>query len=784
MKLLTATGGLFLALLIPSVLVAQPLTQTIKGRVVDSQSGSPLIGATVLVIGSDPTIGGITDTDGYFRIGEVPIGRQSLRVDYIGYSSRTVPDIMVTSGKEYVLDVQLIEDIVQLENVVVVADKGDKGKTQNDLATVSAISFSTEETSRFPANFEDPARAALSLAGVAGGGDDVLNEIVIRGNSPKGLLWRLEGVEIPNPNHFAEIGSSAGGISMLSSNVMSNSDFYTGAFPAQYGNAYSGVFDIKLRKGNYDKPEFTAQIGTLGVAAAAEGPLSKNSRASYLFNYRFSTLALLQNAGIEILGEQEKITFQDLSFKLFVPTEKVGTFSIWGLGGQNRYQYLADPSIGDYWHEDETQYMGVSGITHVAYLNKDTYIESIISTTGQFADNVEDSSGVIDMKERVGEGTTRFSTMLNTKFSPRHSLRVGAIYSIISYELNGKQNWGDSLGLVSLFDDSGSAGFLQGYGQWQYRVTDRFTVNPGFHFSRFELGGQTYLEPRLGMEYKLEGGKALTAGAGLHSRREALALYLGKYRNEDGSFTYHNKDLGFTRTLHAVVGYQQMIRPNLRFKSEVYYQYLFDVPVWGDTTTNAELLTVSTLNSSDGYTIFPLANKGEGRNYGIEFTLEKFFSQNYYFLTTTSLYHSEYKALSDEWYNTRYDGRYIVNLVGGKEFRVGRSRNNIISVNAKLILAGGQRMAPILLDESREQGYTVWDFSRINEASLQDYRRLDIGINYRRNFANRSSIIDFSVQNVLGIENEGWRYYNPFTDTISSDYQLGMFPNLSYKVEF
>lgn len=784
MQRITAITSLVLGLAFPLVPFSQSLTQTIKGRIVDSQSNAPLIGATVVLAGSDPVLGGITDVEGYFRIQGVPIGRQSIQIAYIGYESRTVPDIMVSSGKEFVMEVGLTEDIVQLENVVVVADKGDKGKTQNELATVSALSFSTEETSRFPANFEDPARAVLSFAGVTGGGDDVLNEIVIRGNSPKGLLWRMEGVEIPNPNHFAEIGSSAGGISMLSSNVMSNSDFYTGAFPAQYGNASSGVFDIKLRKGNYDKPEFAAQIGTLGVAASAEGPLSEKSRASYLFNYRFSTLALLQGAGLEILGEQEKITFQDLSFKFFVPTEKMGSFSIWGLGGQNRYQFLPDPTIGDFWHEDEKQYLGVSGITHVAYLGKDTYLESIASATIQFLDNVEDSSGVVDTSEKIAENTMRLSSMLNHKFSPRHSLRVGGIYSNISYELNGKGYYNDSLGLVTFLDDNGSAGFYQAFAQWQYRINERLTINPGVHFSYFDLGGQSYLEPRLGMEYKLGGSKTLTAGAGLHSRRETLALYLAKQENEDGSFTYHNKDLGFTRAVHVVVGYQQMIRPNLRFKSEAYYQHLYDAPVWGDTTTNQELLTLSVLNTSDGYTSFPLSNKGTGRNYGVEFTLEKFFSHNYYFMTTSSIYKSEYTGLNGETYSTRYDGRYIVNLVGGKEFRVGRSGNNILAVNAKVILAGGQRIPPILLEQSRAQGHTVWDFTRNNESSLQDYRRLDIGVSFRRNLPNRASIIDLSVQNVLAIENEGWKYYNPFIDSVISEYQLGMFPNLSYKVEF
>ena len=316
-------GTLITTLLCISILgFAQTLTQTIKGQVTDEQSRTPLIGVTVVVAGTNPPLGGITDADGYFRIDNVPIGRQSLNVSMIGYESAVLSELLVGSGKELVLNIPLTESLIQMEEVVITADSEEKGQPRNELATISAISLSVEQTSRFAATFDDPARAALTYAGVQTGGDDLLNEIVIRGNSPKGILWRMEGVEIPNPNHFTSIGSSAGGISMLSSNVLANSDFFTGAFPAQYGNATSGIFDLSLRKGNFDEYEHAFQAGLLGITASSEGPLSKNGRGSYLANYRYSTLAMLTGLGLDILGEREEIVFQDLSYKVHLPTKK------------------------------------------------------------------------------------------------------------------------------------------------------------------------------------------------------------------------------------------------------------------------------------------------------------------------------------------------------------------------------------------------------------------------------------------------------------------------------
>lgn len=775
-----------IALVLCLQLSGQQLTQTLKGRIVDQVSQSPVIGATIIIQGTDPLKGATTDIDGYFSIPEVPIGRVNLQVSSVGYEQRTIPNVLIESGKEKFLELDLVEALIEMDEIVIVADQQSLGKPLNELATVSAISISIEETSRFAATFDDPARAALTYAGVSTGGDDLLNEIVIRGNSPKGILWRLEGVEVPNPNHFGEVGSSAGGISMLSSNLLSTSDFFTSAFPSDYGNATSGIFDLRMRQGNFDNHEHTFQAGLLGVAAASEGPINREKRSSYLVNYRYSTLALFDNLGIEILGSQEDVTFQDLSFKVNLPGTKLGTFSIWGLGGKNTYTYRPLEEFGEWDYEDNEQQMGVAGITNVAYLSKDTYLNTIVTYSLFDTHYVFDSVRVRDLEnEEVKENAFRFSTYLNHKFDSRNSVRVGGIYSNLAFDL-AYDEWDYNLNRsVNYLNEDGDTHFYQGFANWQHRANEELTLNFGVHASHFRLNKEWYVEPRLGFRWAYAPGKAFTGGAGLHSRMETLALYMGKEFLEDGSFRQNNRDLSFTKAAHAVVGHEWMLTDKIRFKTEAYYQYLYDVPVWAtDTTTNDYLRSFSLLNTFQGWTSDDLDNRGSGKNYGLEFTLEKFFSNGFYFLNTLSLYESKYKGVDGIERSTRFDGKYIFNIVAGKEWTFGTNKNKVLSINGRAISSGGKREAPINVLASQNEGFTVRDFSRNFDTQLDPYWRFDLGITYKVNKLNRTTAIVLNVQNVIGRANEFGRYYSTSARQIVSESQVGMFPNLAYKISF
>ncbi|MBK6977463.1 MAG: carboxypeptidase-like regulatory domain-containing protein [Cytophagaceae bacterium] len=378
---------------------AQQPSQTIRGRVLDKDSQQPVPGATILLNGSQK--GTFTDENGIFSFEKLPIGRYSLSISMVGYFSQKLPLIDLGSGKEVVLSIELNEN-AQLLNELVVKAEYDKQKTINDLTMVSGRQFTVQETNRYAGGYSDPSRMAMSFAGVASAGNDQNNEIVIRGNSPKGLLWRLEGVEIPNPNHFGDgQGSTSGIISMLNSNSLANSDFLTGAFPAEYGNASSGVFDLRLRRGNDQKHEFTGQFGIIGLDVSAEGPLKKGG-PSYRVNMRYSTLELLFKSGLLAIETGDfKPAYRDANFTLNFPTQKAGTFSLFGLGGMS-FSDEKDQTSND----SELQKMGVMGLSHKISTGKKGYFYSVLafsreSSTNLNQDFINNKEWVVSQKKSI-----------------------------------------------------------------------------------------------------------------------------------------------------------------------------------------------------------------------------------------------------------------------------------------------------------------------------------------------------------------------------------------------
>ncbi len=312
---------------------AQSNTQTIRGVVLDKQAQFNLPSVNVVILNSNPLKGATTDANGKFKITDVMPGRYDLKVTYIGYKEIILPSIVVTSGKEIVLEIGLEENIATLSAVVVTANK--KNETNNELTSVSGRSFSMEEVNRYAGGRSDPSRLAANFAGVSSP-DDSRNDIVIRGNSPSGVLWRIEGLNVPNPNHFSTIGTTGGPVSAINTNVLKNSDFFTSAFPSEYGNANAGVFDLNFRSGNSEKREHTFQLGALtGLEAMTEGPINKEKGSSYLFAYRYSFTGFAQALGMNI-GTTATPFYQDLSFKINSGYGKLGRFTLFGLGGKSK----------------------------------------------------------------------------------------------------------------------------------------------------------------------------------------------------------------------------------------------------------------------------------------------------------------------------------------------------------------------------------------------------------------------------------------------------------------
>lgn len=756
---------------------AQQPTQTIRGQIVDADSKMTLPGANVVVLNTDPFLGTSTDMDGSFTIEGVPVGRHSLKISFLGYEDQMIPNVLVESGKELVLNIELTESLTKLKEVEITA-KANKTQTMNEMATVSAKSFSVEETQRYAAGIDDPGRMALSYAGVTGSFDGT-NEIIIRGNSPRGLLWRMEGIEIPNPNHFADVGSSGGGISALSSNMMTNSDFFTGAFPAEYGNASSGVFDIRLRKGNNQKREYALQAGIMGTDFAFEGPFKKGGKASYLVNYRYSTLALMNRVGIDVVGDAVPV-FQDLSYNISLPTEKYGQFTFFGLGGDS---YIEENDI-DFRNRFRTN-LAVAGATHTYMLNPTTYVKTVLAYTGtrnEYTDYEIDADSAFynDNNENFTNWSARGSVTLNKKFNARHTLKTGVIVSHLNYDYS-LNYFNEGRGVrINELDQDGNTQLLQGFANWKYRMTDELTFVSGLHYIQLALNNSASIEPRLGMRWAFSPRQAITAGFGIHSRHDNLPAYFVRNTDQAGNVTLPNQNLSLPKARHYVVGYERQLTEQMFFKTEAYYQDLFDVPVERENSSS-----FSTLNLSSYYTDVPLVNAGTGTNYGLEMTLEKFFSDNYYFLITGSLFESKYAGSDNIERNTRYNSNFAGNVLAGKEFLFGSGeKSKAFGVSIRTIYVDGQRIIPINLEESIEAGYTVRDYSKIYEEKAPYYLRIDLQMNLRSNRPKTTHILKLDIQNVTNRANVFNTYFDAESGSIQNSTHLGLLPVLSYKVKF
>lgn len=782
---------LFLFFITYQIAVSQEFKQTIRGMVVDADTKEAIIGAAVAITDIAPQLGTMTDENGAFELRDVPVGRHHLRVNFIGYKETQLAEILVNTGRQTVLNIELTPSVKQLAEVSVVAESSDKDKSLNTMASISARRLNMDEASRYAGGMYDAARMASSFAGVVATEGDGVNDIVVRGNSPRGLLWRLEGIEIPNPNHFTDgQGGTGGAVSIISSNSLASSDFLTGAFPAEYGNAFSGVMDLNLRKGNTAKREYAIQLGVIGLEAAAEGPISQKNGSSYMINYRYSALALLAQSGLVNLGDNNRPpVFQDLSFNVHVPTKRFGTFALFGVGGKSTTG--TDPVKDTMkWRlsgegrdqELEEHAMGVVGLKHyILFPNKKTSLRNTVAASTQYD---EWHAGYLQMDynytqtyhDRFTYPSIKTHTIVSHRINNKHIVSIGAMWQQLYYRMYLQERDGDSL--HEKINQNGNTALLQSYAQWKYRISEQFELNSGVHFQYFLFNQQKTFEPRVGLKWSVGERSSLNAGFGVHSRVESIASY-SSYIMVDGKPEQANKSLGFTKAYHYILGFNHSFSQNLRTKLEVYYQQLTNVPI-GATQQSS----LSALNFSYGIPDQKLVNAGKGYNYGIELTLEKFYTNNYYLLFTTSLFDSRYKNYDLPWRSTVFNGNYVVNVLAGRDFLFGSKRQHTFGINGKVLSRGGFRTTPIDLEATKVAGEIVYKLDELYSQHLPAFYRIDFGLQVRINRQNYSYTFALNVQNLLNKPIVLGYEYNAKYKIISEVKGMGLLPLLTYRLEF
>lgn len=747
--------------------LAQELVQQVSGFVGERTSGQAIAGAVIEIKSGSRVAGAMaTDTAGYFNLSVAP-GRYLIQVSHLGFQP-IVEELLVIAGKQARLRFELTEQVTQLTEIQVSASPAFN-------PSPGATDISIEKTIRVPANFFDPLRMASSMPGMATVNDQG-NALVIKGYSPNSLLWKVEGLDVINPNHLANAGtlsdrpvSFGGGVSILSSQVIDKTGFFAGSFPAQYGNVLSGVVDMSLRGGNKTQNEYTAQASLIGIDLAAEGPISKNGKSSYLANYRYSTVGLLSQLGVNFGDEQ--INFQDLTFHLDVDQKKGAHLSVFGFGGLSSNRFKSKPEAE--WKEEKDRYtiafdgkvFGV-GFRQTGGNKWKWMIGSALS--GQEQDRSSQSTPV-PYQHIISESYVGQQTMVSTRASVkrtlgRNQLEAGLTSNYINDDL--RVTTFTPLYVNSFFPNVKGVvtGFLhQPYLDWQSAFKGGWKTDVSVRYVQFSFNQTNSFEPRATIQ-KSMGGATLSASYNKTSQRQQTQTYLAD----------NNRSLELTKAHQFLLEYRQRLSAQSKLVVGVYNHLLFDVP----TTTAGPIY--STLNQWEDFAPTDLVSQGKGHNRGVELSFDRSFDNKFYFAINGSIYKATYSNASSGQLDSRFNGGYTSSTMIGKEW--GTSAHSF-GIHTRFIYVGGMRQPSIGLFDSITYGTTVYA-NYLYTVQLPDYWRPDVRLSWRKNKANYTRTFSIDIQNIANRQNVAYYYFDSYTRDVEVKRQLGIIPVLVYRVDF
>jgi hypothetical protein len=777
-------GNLFLSLVAflsvcSSMLSAQDITQTVQGKITERGSGQPVAGAQVVLLKqSEVQLSAVSNDQGLFRLENIPVGRYKLEVNHVAFYNFST-ELFVQSAKAVAIDVTLLERTRQLEDVTISAS----GKPR--YSTPGVQELSVEKTTRLAANYFDPVRVTTSFPGVVIANDQN-NAIIVRGNSPDGLLWRLNGLDILNPNHLSNAGtlndrpaSNGGGVNILSTQMLGTTRFINGNYAPAYGNFQSAVVDMDLRESQSRTMEHTAQASLLGLDYASEGAIVQE-KLSYTFNARYSTVGLLSQMGVDFGGEA--IGFQDVAGQLVYRTQGNGVLKLFFIAGNSKNDFKARPE--DEWEEDKDRfnirYTGntiISGLSFVTPLRNEAMLKTGVAYSVSRQKRYADFTGTPE-PGRWDDFSMRGSLLsqyiaFSKRISPTAWLEIGNYVNVYSSDIFLQEIPRLFNCMFCALPNKGLDGTfetwqLATYAQLRKRFSEKWNVMLGVRGVKTEMYSTYRVEPRAELQFDINEQQALSLNYSGFSQLQNPAIYLSA----------QNAALTPTRTHHGSLNYSRLMKNDVMLRTTAYYQYLQDVPVEPGST-------FSVLNLMDVQARGGLVNDGLGRNYGVDISAEKSFYDNFYFMTGGSVYQSEYRDGTGTWQNTRFNGSYTVNLAAGKEWsKSKRETRRSFAVDTRLLYLGGLYEMPILEYFSAENGNTVFYEPAGFTEKIPDYTRLDLRLSWRKHKPRYTRTLSLDIQNVLSLKNTAYHYYDGFQQKRVAQEHLGIIPILAYRVEF
>ncbi|MBX3045069.1 MAG: TonB-dependent receptor [Candidatus Kapabacteria bacterium] len=753
-------------------------SQNVKGNVLNQKNLQPVTGATIAIL--DTKLGTYSKKDGAFLIKDVPVGRHTLRISAVGFEPR-IMNIVVTSGRETVINANIIESFVLMEEIIVTANKSSFVPI-NESVMISATEFTVDDAQRFAGSRMDPARMAQNYAGVLGANDS-RNDIIIRGGAPTELLWRVDGLDIPNPNHFATQGATGGPVSAINTMILDNSDFLTGAFPVEYQDRMSGVFDLRTRSGNRDNYEYYGQFGFNGIELGAEGPLP-GRKGSFLASYRYSFLGLLEVMGVDF-GFAGIPKYQDASFKTDLSASqnhKISLTGLWGTSDINiKESETDDPATGENDIKNGTDFLALA-LNWNYLISEKVYINTLLGFNYANYRTALDSitvsqEGVVSSLDpwftsRNSEGFYNLKSTLNYSPDKRNIFKFGLEGRFRFYDFSEERLTPSSDGsFYNLLSDGNTTQYMM-FANWNHRFTSEFQINAGILTQYLSLSGKTTFEPRLSAAYKISEISTLNAGFGVH--RQSLPL-ITAMSTESGD------NLNFMQSLHYIAGYSVLLADDAFIKVEGYFKDISNAPVNANEATSFSFLNAGA-NFGSVFTSNALESAGLGKTYGAELSLIKNFTDGYYITATASYVRQEYRGSDRVWRSGAFDNQYIFNILGGYEWVI--SPTFTLEFAVRYTHAGGAPYTPIDVERSLRDNTTRYIDSEAFSLRNPDYSRFDLRIDFRHNLNNMSIISYFSVENLFVKQNVLMSVWDGSNQEVKQVYQLGFFPIGGVRIEF
>lgn len=763
--------------------------QTVRGTIKESFTERSIDSVVVTLLSENVKYMETTsDAKGNFVFTSVEIGCYDIQFNHPNYTSFIQPAITVTVSKETVLNSVMENSAKTLDEVEVTFTK-ERGIPNNEMANSSVFSIEPSDARRIAGGLDDPIRVAGTLPGVTASSSFSANFVSIRGNSPRSLKYQMEGVELPNPTHFARIGGSGGTFTIFSMQLMDKSDFYTGAFSSQFGDALGGVFDVKFKKGNSEQHEMTFQIGSLGVDLGSEGPLSKKNNSSYVFNYRYATV------GLGRIGNPSSPTYQDFSFNVDVPLAKSrAKLQFFGIAGTSDRTRAALKDSAD-WKESldrTTLYLAsttvtVGGVYKKFVGKKSVFKATVVGSYSKQSDNkdyIQNNFSIINQK--INEYTSIPITgalSFKHKFGMRHSNITGLSYNTTAHDWRAEKYSFNQNRQLILMDGSGRSNLFQAYTQSKISLTDKFEILAGVHFLHYDVTNQHTIEPRVSLNYQLNSKHSLSLSSGMHSQVENYATYLYEQTNTMEETVFPNKNLGLAKAIHYIIGYKGKVFTNHRLRIEAYYQQLYNVPV--------DSFAFSTINLEELSDLRALTNGGTGQNYGIDLGFERYTDNGLYYIFNSSFWRSYYTGVDGIQRSTAFDNKFNLRFIVGKEYKLrasatkkGVDRFRAFSWNESFNILGGQVYTPLDFVNSKLEQETIYDESLAFTQTGETLLFLDFNFSYTINKKERKTVWALQIKNLLNNGNALYREYDTVLDKEVVVKSTSFFPNIYYRLEF